>query len=199
MHDAERPDLVGLESEAYHSNGYFTLGQAREHGVSSQLLRHYRDRGRFDLIRRGLYRIRAYPSGPHDGVREKWLAVGSDKAVVSHQSALDLLGLSDTIPNGVHVLVARRYRGLRLPPGTILHTHPDHEDVETVRREGLPVTSPARTLVDVAEEIQPEQAQMAIRQALAAALVTKGQLQDEAAKRKGDRASTTIMRMLAET
>src|SRR5438034_3501563 len=126
MHDS-RPDLRGLETQAYEQHGYFTTDQARAHGVSSQLINHHTRNGRFESVRRGLYRLRGFPTSEHDEMREKWMAVGMEKAVLSHESALALLDLSDNIPDQVHLLVPRRYRGLRRPPGVVLHTRPDNE------------------------------------------------------------------------
>ena len=80
-------------------------------------------------------------------------------------------------------LVPRRHRGLRRPDGVVIHTRPDDEKVASVWREGMPVTSPARTLIDVANELQPEQAALAARQALSRGLLTRRQLQQEAARR----------------
>jgi predicted transcriptional regulator of viral defense system len=193
MHDKRRPDLRALEAEAYDQNGYFTASQARAHSVSPDLLKHYERSGRFDRIRRGLYRLHGYPSAEHDDMREKWLAVGRDKAVLSHESALALLELSDIIPDAVHLLVPRRYRGLRRPPGVVLHTRSDDDNVSIVWRDGLPVTAPARTLVDVADEIQPEQAAMAVRQALQRGLLTSRQLQQEATRRHKERLITPLL------
>ncbi len=99
MHDATKPDVRGLETEAYGQHGYFRVAQTREHGISSQLLSHHVRQGRFDQVRRGLYRLRGFPSAEHDEMREKWMAVGTKKAVLSHQSALALLELSDVIPD----------------------------------------------------------------------------------------------------
>lgn len=53
----------------------------------------------------------------------------------------------------------------------------------TVWRDGLPLTAPARTLVDALDRLQPEQAAMAVRQALRRALLTERQLREEAARR----------------
>lgn len=181
--DSTTPDIRGLEAEAYHQDGWFTAAQARRHGISKQLLDHHVRQGRFERYRRGLYRIRGYPTSEHDETRQKWMAVGSDKAVVSHESALALLDLSDVVPDAVHLLVPRRHRGLRRPDGVALHTRPDDEDVPTVSREGMSLTAPARTLVDVADRIQPEQAAMAIEQALNRGLVTERQLLAEAERR----------------
>lgn len=187
MHDEVGPDIRGLEADAYEQSGYFTSEQAREHGVSRQLLTHHLKQGRFERVRRGLYRIRGFPSSEHDDIREKWMAVGAEKAIVSHESALALLELSDNIPDDVHLLVPRRHRGLRRPPGVVIHTRPDNEKVDTVWREGMPITTPARTLVDVAGDLQLEQAAMAVQQALALGLLTRRQLEDEAERQRKKR------------
>jgi len=184
MRDTPSADLRALEAEAYHQHGWFNAAQARAHGVSRQLLDHHVRGGRFERIRRGLYRVRGFPSGEHDETREKWMAVGTENAVISHESALALLNLSDVVPDAVHLLVPRRSRGLRRPTGVVLHTRPNDEDVPTVWREGLPLTAPARTIVDVADRIQPEQAAMAVEQALSRGLVTKRQLAAEAVRRR---------------
>ncbi len=178
MHD--KPDLRGLEATAYAQHGYFTTSQARERGISSQLLSHYVRGNRFERVRRGLYRLPGFPRPEDDEMREKWMAVGTEKAVLSHQSALALLDLSDNIPNAVHLLVGRRHRGLRRPTGVVIHTRPDEEEIATVSREGLRLTAPARTLIDAAGEIQPEQLEMAVRQALGRGLLTARELEREA-------------------
>jgi predicted transcriptional regulator of viral defense system len=193
MHDSLSTDIRGLEAVAYQQSGYFTSEQARTHGISRQLLNHHIKQGRFQQMRRGLYRVRGFPSSQNDDIREKWMAVGPEKAIVSHESALALLELSDNIPDEIHLLVPRRYRGLRPPPGVALHTFPDAEKIATLRRDGMIVTSPARTLVDIAEQLQPEQAAMATRQALNRGLLTRRQLEQEAARRGKTRLLETLL------
>jgi predicted transcriptional regulator of viral defense system len=183
MPDNREPDVLGLEAEAYQQSGYFNAAQARAHAVSRQLLEHHVRRGRFERVRRGLYRIQGYPTAEHDDMREAWMTVAATGALLSHESALALLDLSDNIPDTVHLLVARKHRGLRRPPGVLLHTHPDSEAIPVVWRDGLPLTAPARTLLDVASRLQPEQLSMAITQALRRGLITTEQLQEEAARR----------------
>lgn len=187
------PDIRGLEADAYQQNGYFTSAQAREHGVSRQLLDHHVKQERFERVRRGLYRIQGFPRSQHDDIRERWMAVGPEKAIVSHESALALLELSDNIPDAVHLLVPRRHRGLRRPPGVVIHTRPDDERVDTIWRDGMPVTAPARTLVDVADELQPEQVAMAVQQALSLGLLTRRQLEQEAARQGKARVLITLL------
>ncbi|HUA47437.1 MAG TPA: type IV toxin-antitoxin system AbiEi family antitoxin domain-containing protein [Solirubrobacteraceae bacterium] len=189
------PDIQALQSEAYHQAGYFTAAQARAHRVSPQLLDHYVRTGRFERRRRGLYRITGFPSGEHDEIREAWLAVGPDKAVVSHDSALALHALSDHIPDAVHLLVPRRHRGVRRPPGVVLHTSTREEPIPTGWRDGIAVTAPARSIVDAANDLQPDQLVMTIRQALARGLLTCRQLEEEADRQ---RRRPIIDRALAE-
>jgi predicted transcriptional regulator of viral defense system len=126
-------------------------------------------------------------------MRESWMAVGAEKAVVSHESALELLDLSDSIADATHLLVPRRHRGLRRPAGVELHTRPDGEDVPVVWREGMPVTAPARTIIDTLARLQPEQTEMAVRQALGRGLVTRRQLQAEARRRRKDHILNSVL------
>jgi predicted transcriptional regulator of viral defense system len=193
MQDRQAPDVLGLEAEAYQQSGYFNAAQARAHAVSRQLLEHHVRRGRFQRVRRGLYRIQGFPTVEHDDMREAWMTVGIPDALLSHESALALLDLSDNIPGATHILVPRRHRGLRPPPGVIVHTRPDSEDIAAVWRDGLPLSAPARTLLDVANQLQPEQLAMAVRQALRRGLVTAGQLKEEAAQRRGTQLIDTIL------
>jgi predicted transcriptional regulator of viral defense system len=123
------------------------------------------------------------------------MALGADKAVVAHESALALLDLSNNIPEQVHLLVLRRHRGLRRPRGVVIHTRGDDQHVETVWRQDLPLTAPARTIVDVLDEPQPEQAAIAVNQALRRGLVTQRQLRDEAARRRKEE----LVGLLVET
>ncbi len=94
---ATRPDRASLDRLAYSQGGYFRSAQAGELGFSKQLLAHHVRSGRFERVRRGLYRLLDYPASPDDQIRVAWMTVG-DKAVVSHESALELLGLSDVMP-----------------------------------------------------------------------------------------------------
>jgi predicted transcriptional regulator of viral defense system len=111
-----------------------------------------------------------------------WLPL-RQRAVVSHESALALHGLSDVIPASVHLTVGRAARGVRPSRQVTLHTttrEPTGADV--VEREGIAVTAPARSIVDAANAgTAPEQIELAVAQALAAGLTTPSQLRRQAA------------------
>src|SRR5947209_4009938 len=119
---ARNPDHEGLFDVASGQAGYFTAKQAQSRGFSTALLAHHAKTGRFIHMRHGLYRLRAYPSSPREHVLAAWLAVGKDIAVVSHESALDLLDLSDIIPDAVHLTVPRSRRKTPSLPGVMVHT-----------------------------------------------------------------------------
>ena len=108
-----------------------------------------------------------------------WLAAGKESAVVLHESALELLGLSDVAPATIHLRVPRDRRWTRALPGLTAHTADDTlAPDEVVTRQGLRITAPARTILDVADaDMAPEQVIMAVGQArergmVIAALVT---------------------------
>ncbi len=183
----DRPDHERLFEMAVEQGGYFTALQARRSGFSRALLAHHANAGKFVRVGRGLYRFRQYPSSPRDDVTAAWLGVGRDIAVVSHESALDLLDLSDVIPDAVHLTVPRSKRYLRSPPGVVIHTTSrDFGPGDVVVRDGIRVTSPTRTILDTAEAgTAPEQIVAAVSQAIERSLVTRSGLLDAARERGG--------------
>lgn len=144
-------------------------------------------------VRRGLYRFREYPSSPREHVLAAWLSVGRDVAVVSHESALDLLGLSDVISDAVHLTVPRSRRSFPSIPGVKVHTSvkPLRTD-ERVVRGGIALTSATRSILDAAEAgMAPEQVEMAVIQAVERGLTTTEQLRRDAGER-GQRVVTLV-------
>jgi len=159
--------------------GYFTVGQAAAAGMAMRTLRyHARPGGRFERVRRGLYRLRHFPSSPHEHVVAAWLPLRPTGAVVSHESALELYGLADVIPAAVHLSIPRAKRGVRPRSGVRIHTLEvplESDEVRTV--DGIAVTSPERTLVDALEfGSAPEQIEHAVQQAVDRGLTTPRRL-----------------------
>jgi predicted transcriptional regulator of viral defense system len=179
-----KPDHAKLFAVASAQAGFFTVGQAAEQGLSSALLSHHVRSGRFLRIARGLYRFRDYPSQPGDEIVAAWLRQAPE-AAVSHKSALEVLGLADTIADQVHLTVPRSRRRLAPQEGVIIHTSTralgPHD---TVTRRGMRVTSPARTIADIAAAgVAPDQVVAAVRAALARAMTTPELLRGAASTR----------------
>jgi len=195
-----KPDRIRLFDIAAQQNGYFTSEQAAESGFSRALLAHHAKSGTFIRVRRGLYRFREYPPSPREHVLAAWLAVGKANAVVSHESALELLGLSDVVPDAVHLTVPRSRRNLPSITGVKIHTtsRPIGKNDKTTR-DGIAVTSANRTILDAAESgVSPEQIEDAVAQAVERGLVTPRELQ-HAASERGRRVIEVVDRSLAET
>lgn len=186
MHDINKPpDAHGLFALSSEQAGYFTGTQAQAYGYSSQLLSYHADRGRFQRVHRGLYRLRDYPTSPREEVMAAWLTAGKESAVVSHESALEVLGLSDVVPTTIHLLVPRHRRWLRVLPGVTVHTTVQAlAQEEIITRDGLRITAPIRTILDVAESgTAPEQVIMAVRQARERGMVLAAPLRQAATRR----------------
>jgi predicted transcriptional regulator of viral defense system len=168
--------------------GYFTTAQAEECGISRPLLSHHsRPHGRFIRVGHGLYRVRDYPSSPREDVIAAWLAAGREVAVVSHESALDLLDLSDVVPDAVHLTVPRGKRHRRPRPGVRIHTttRPVRSG-DIVVRDGVRVTSAERSIADAAQAgTAPDQIVAAVAQAVDRGATTASRLLAVARERGG--------------
>jgi predicted transcriptional regulator of viral defense system len=193
-----RPDGTGLFDIASGQGGYFTAEQARAYGYSWALLSHHVKSGRFLRVRRGLYRYRDYPSSPREDVLAAWLALGKETAVVSHDSALDLLELSDVIPDAAHLSVPRSRRNLPSMRGVKIHTTArPFGPSDLTYRDGMVITSATRTILDAAEAATaPDQIELAVVQAIERGLATPDQLRRGAAARSR-RVATLIEGALA--
>jgi predicted transcriptional regulator of viral defense system len=196
---ASRPDHARLFAIATEQAGYFTTAQARDLGFSSPLLTHHARSGRFVRVARGLYRLRDYPSSPREELLAAWLRLAPE-AVVSHESALEVFGLSDIIPELIHLTVPRSRRKLSRQPGVTLHTTTRPLDGSSVVvRNGMRLTAPGRTIADVAEAgVAPEQVVRAIREAINRGLTTPSRLR-EAGRGRGRRVEQLVEIALAET
>jgi hypothetical protein len=141
-----------LEARAAGQLGAFTYAQARAAGYTEAEVRARVASGRWLRLRRGAYASAATWDAADERARHGILAVsaaltvGADTAV-SHTSAAVLLG-APTLgwPDQVHVT---RGSGGHQLSGTRVHRAPlPAEDV--LARAGIRVTTPARTLIDVA-------------------------------------------------
>lgn len=194
-----QPDRSRLFETASEQGGYFSAEEARACGFSWALLSHHVKSGQFIRVRRGLYRLREYPSSPREHVLAAWMAVGKKVAVVSHESALDILGLSDVIPDAVHLTVPRHKRNLPSLQGVKIHTSTRPLPVQDlVTRDGIVVTSASRAILDSAEAgTAPEQIEMAVTQAMERGLATARQLEEDAVGR-GRRVAMLIANALTK-
>jgi predicted transcriptional regulator of viral defense system len=167
------PSREALFDVAAQQAGYFTAQQAKSSGFSSALVAYHARHGTFTRATRGVYRLRDYPSSRQENLFAVWLAIGPE-AAISHDSALEVYGLTDLIPDEVHVTVPRGRTVSKRLHGVRVHTttRPLTGDQIAIRG-GLRLTAPARTLVDAAEAgSAPEQIERAIDEAIQRGLTT---------------------------
>jgi predicted transcriptional regulator of viral defense system len=188
-----QPDHTRLYAIAENQAGYFTARQAHSAGFSKERISYYVTTGRFSRVQRGIYRLVQFPGSPYEDLFVAWLKTGPE-AVISHDSALSLYKLSDILPSETHVIMPRT--GSRRRKGIRLHTNRLNLD-EVTQREGLRVTSAARTIVDVtAGGIAEEQIRKAVHEAIQQGLAGRDELLS-IASRRGGRVLRIIKKILA--
>jgi very-short-patch-repair endonuclease len=122
---------------------------------------------------RGVY-LYGHPT-PLPGAIELAAALAcGERAVVSHRSAAVLFGIASPAGESVQVTVVRR--SCRSRTGLRVHSVERLEPLDHGFVRGIPITSPARTLVDLAGEATSGELERAIAEAYAQKLVTEKQL-----------------------
>jgi hypothetical protein len=145
----KRNTAVGnrLAELAATQHGVVARAQMRALGLGDDAIDHGARTGRLHRVFRGVYAVGHPTKNERGRLMAATLACGGD-AVVSHRSAGALLGLLDKGPVVVDV-IAPPSRGRKVD-GIRVHRvrTPRRDEVGTVA--GIPCTSPARTLVDLA-------------------------------------------------
>jgi very-short-patch-repair endonuclease len=95
----------------------------------------------------------------------------------------------------VHVVVLGRGRSGR--PGIRVHETTFLEPRDVRRRHGLPITSPARTLLDLADVLPTRRLERALDEAVGRRLARRSQLEDVVARANGRRGAKRLARLLA--
>ena len=90
------------------------------------------------------------------------LACG-DGAALSHRSAAALWGIGSEVSGRIDVSVSRTTKVRR--PGLKVRRRPTLRVEDIVSRNGIPVTAPVRTLVDLATELAPLRLERAVNEA----------------------------------
>lgn len=174
-----QPAWQALYDVAASQEGLFTTRQAAAAGYSDPLLAHHQKAGRIARIRRGIYRLVHFPPGEHEDLVAAWLWADA-AGVLSHQTALSLHGLSDSMPAQIHLTLPTDWqqRRLRVPKGLALH-YAEVPAKERTWAGAVPVTSIRRTLNDCAgSSLSPDLLRQAARQALTRGLVTRTELKE---------------------
>jgi very-short-patch-repair endonuclease len=180
---------------AARQHGVISSAQLESCGLSHDAIRHRCRNGRLHRLRRGLYLVghRAEPSGARQMAA---VLLCGPNAVLSHPSAAAWWGMAEERRGDpVHVTVAGRNAGSK--PGVRVHRVTDLTRGDVRTRHGLPLTSPSRTLLDLASEGDGRALERALDEALALRLVRERDLVHAVERRRG-RPGTARLRELLD-
>lgn len=148
-----RRRLFGLAAE---QAGYFTASQAKEIGYSYQAQAHHVAAGNWLRIDRGLFRLAEWLPDLHDDLA-RWSLWSRGRGIVSHESALSVHGIGEFESARVHLTVPPDFT--MRDDAVILHrAELGGDDIQA--STGFRVTTPMRTLIDVAATA-PDEDQLA--------------------------------------
>ena len=157
--------------------GYFSAAQARDLGYSYQAQAHHVEAGNWVRVERGVFRLADWVTGVHDEFA-MWTLWSRGKAIVSHESALAVHGIGEFESARVHLTIPRNFR--MTAPAVVVHcVELPESDIE--QRVGFRVTTPLRTIIDVASQLpDEEQLARAIEQAVSEGLLSVRSLRSRA-------------------
>jgi hypothetical protein len=148
---------------ATRQHGVVSVEQLRESGLDEAAVRRRVEAGRLHRLHRGVYAV------GHRSLswRGRWLAAvlaAGDGAVLSHTSAVALWEFLRPIQGPAHVTVDAAVR--RKPrQGIVVHRSRTLTSSQIIRRHGIAVTTPSRTIEDIRGTIEPYLFRRALRQA----------------------------------
>lgn len=184
-----------LEAVALPQHGAFSQDQALGAGFTPSAIARRVASGEWVRMLPRTYRIAAVPRT----WRQRAMAAclwGGESAVLSHRAAGALWQL-DGVTRGPVEVTVRRGRTL-YAPGVSVHLSAALPPAEVRRVEGIPVTSPERTLIDLAAVLGERGLELALEDALRRGLTTPERISDRLGELggKGRRGCTTLRRLL---
>jgi predicted nucleotidyltransferase len=160
--------------------GYFTSADAKKLGYDYPHQHFHVKQGNWIRIDHGIYRLKKFPAAAHEDLMRCWLW-SRKRAVISHETAAALYDLGDQVPSRIHLTVPTDFR--KSPTKTFNLHKADLSENETERRDGLPVTKPLRTILDLARaRLDDERLSAITKDAIQKGLLTKRELLEALAK-----------------
>jgi hypothetical protein len=175
-------------------HGVVELGQLRILGLSAGGVQHRVSAGRLHRVHRGVYAVGHAVLGREGRWMAAVLACGPG-AVLSHRSAAALWGVRFTSRSVIDVTLGRPTRRAR--PGIEIHRTRTLRPRDTTRHHGVPCTTVARTLLDLAALIDRRSLERACEQAEILRLLDLHALIDVLDRAAGRRGATALRSVLA--
>jgi predicted transcriptional regulator of viral defense system len=159
------PDIAGkvtfrsVAAFAARRHDVASRAQLLDLGLGYSAIDEWIARGLLHAVHRGVYAV-GRQRLPREGRRMAAVLAAGPDAVLSHRSAAALWAIHRTSRTDIEVTTARRCRR----PGIDAHRVALPPD-EVTTHDGIPVTTPARTLFDLAAVLSPRQLQHALNEA----------------------------------
>lgn len=185
---------IEVQTLAARQHGVVARRQLLALGLGEDAIDHRLSTGRLVRLRRGIYALGHAQLRPEGRALAVVLAVG-DRAVLSHRSAAGLWGIRPWGGSFIEITAPGR-GGVRRQRGRFVHRSAAlHPDATTVER-GVPTTTIARTLLDLADVVPAHHLRRAVERAEQAELFDLADVRhvlDEHPGRPGRRALTAVL------
>ncbi|HUF49649.1 MAG TPA: DUF559 domain-containing protein [Longimicrobiales bacterium] len=175
-------------------HGIAARAQLLDRGITVSAIDRMVRAGRLVVVRRGVYQIGPLPVG-HAAEAAAMLTCGAEGRV-SHVSAAALHGVVDAPRAGLPVAVTMPRRSRRHIDGVRIHRVRDLLPDEVTTIEGIRVTTPARTLLDIAGTLTSREVEQALAKALRTRLVTREEMCRMVERHPGYRGAALLRQLL---
>lgn len=187
--DAAIAELAGRQ------HGVVSLRQLQLAGLTTSGVRKRVKAGRLHRIHRGVYAVGHKRLTGRGRSMAAVLAYGP-KAVLSHRSAAGLWGLR--ADSRARTDVSLPLQSARSRPGIVAHATPTLRPEDVTTRDGIPTTTVARTLLDLADVVPRRQLERAVEQAEMLRLFDLRAVDDALAHANGRRGAAVLSAALAD-
>jgi very-short-patch-repair endonuclease len=188
---AERAIDAELARLAEPQHGFLSWPQLLKAGLTPKDIEYRVRIGRLHRVHRGVYAIGHRPPGPHAKAMAAVLACG-DGAALSHEWAAWLWGITKrwSAPVDVSARSDHRHRGVRCHRTRTLTPR------DITIHYGIPATTPARTVLDLADVLPDAQLTRAVNQARLESHLRLEDLAELLARSPGRRATKRLRRFV---
>jgi very-short-patch-repair endonuclease len=186
---------TALDDLATAQHGILSHTDLLDLGLSRDVITRRAQKGDFIRVYQGVYRMAGAPTTWQQKLwaAKKW---SGDEGIFSHRSGLLLQRLAGATDHVVEMTVSKKVRSP--DPYVLLHWSRCDPIQNSEHRQGLPVTSVARTILDASAVSRPWNVEAALDDALRHNLVTVDQMWTELERFGKGRKGTAMIRKLLD-
>jgi hypothetical protein len=175
---------------------HVTHAQLQDLGVGRGAIWRAARRRRLHRVHHGVYSLVEVGARPPLAAEHAAILACGPRAVISHDSAAVLWGLREPVNDPVTVTMVSAYSGRRRP-GLVVHRVSELDRRDIRRRHGLPVTSPARMLLDVTPTLSTRELEQLVDECLVRRLTSRTAIREMLDRYPG-RAGSSRLRALID-